>query len=44
MREHGAQEKQTQRYGKQTIGYQGREGRREGHDRGMGLRDAYYCI
>ena len=37
-------QKQTHRYRKQTSGYQWGEGRREGQDRGMGLRDTNYYV
>ena len=36
--------KQTHRYRKQTSGYHWGEGRREGQDRGMGLKDINYCV
>ena len=35
---------QTQRYGKQTYGYQREEERREGQIRGMGLTDTNYYV
>ena len=35
-------QKQTHRYREQTNGYQVREGRREGQNRGMGLRCTSY--
>ena len=37
-----AKQKQTHRCRKQTSGYQWGEGRWEGQDRGMGLRDTNY--
>ena len=39
-----AKQKLTQRYRKQTSRYHWGEGRAEGHDRGMGLRDTNYYI
>ena len=37
-------QKQTHRYREQTSGYQRGEGRGEGQDKGMGLRDTNYYI
>ena len=37
-------EKQILRYREQTSGYQWGEGRWEGQDRGMGLRDTNYYV
>ena len=39
-----AKQKQTHRYRKQTSGYQWEEGRVEGQNRGMGLRDTNYYV
>ena len=37
-------QKQTDRYRKQTSGYQWGEGKEEGQDRGMGLRDTNHYV
>ena len=37
-------QKEAHRYREQTSAYQWGEGRREGRDRGMGLRDTNYCV
>ena len=39
-----AQQKQAHTYRKQTCDYQRGEGREEGQNRGMGLRDTNYYI
>ena len=37
-------QKQTRRYREQTSGYQWREGRKKGQDRGRGLKDTNYYV
>ena len=37
-------QKQTHRFREQASGYQWREGRREGQDRGRGLRGTNYYV
>ena len=41
---HTARQKQTHRYREQTSGYQWGELRKNGHDRGTGLRDIDYYV
>ena len=41
---HTARQKQTHRYREQTSGYQWGELRRNGQDRGTGLRDTDYYV